>query len=167
MRVNMSSPTRRSAQANNSSSITTANSRSCTLRAISIQQRPVGSTSTRLKNLVPVDRTQRAIHPLGPNFDNRVAVPLANGTVRQTALTDTLSWNPRAFILGPASWNVDASVFKNFTIRESIRLRFTADLFNAFNHPISPNPDPTTGLQDLTTQTNSPRIIQLSLKLQW
>ncbi|MEO7142555.1 MAG: hypothetical protein ABI165_03545, partial [Bryobacteraceae bacterium] len=120
-----------------------------------------------LEQLIPVDRGARAIHPVGGSFDNRIGVPLANGTVRQTAITDTLSWNPRAFILGPSNWNVDASVFKNFNLTEALHLRFTADLFNALNHPVDPAPNASTGLQDLTTQTNSPRIIQLSLKLQW
>ena len=41
--------------------------------------------------------------------------------------------------------------------------KITNDFFNAFNHPIDNVPNASTGLQDLSTQTNDPRIIQFSL----
>ena len=60
---------------------------------------------------------------------------------------------------------------KWFDISESIKLRFTADFFNAFNHPVDVGFghrfDTTTGLQDLSRQVNEPRIIQLSVRLNW
>jgi hypothetical protein len=58
-------------------------------------------------------------------------------------------------------------VFKNFTITERVKLRFTADFFNAFNHGNDGNPNANTGLLDLYSQTNDPRIIQLSLRVSW
>ena len=76
-----------------------------------------------------------------------------------------MSWNSRAFFLGPRNWNVDASVFKNFSITERVKLRFTSDFFNALNHPNDLNPNNATGLQDLSQQANEPRIIQFSLRL--
>ena len=30
----------------------------------------------------------------------------------------------------PSSWNQDVSIFKYFEIKERVRLRFTADIFN-------------------------------------
>jgi hypothetical protein len=36
---------------------------------------------------------------------------------------------------GPAFKNLDFSLFKNFSIRESMRVQFRAELFNAFNSP--------------------------------
>ena len=103
--------------------------------------------------------------PLGPGLDNRISVPLANGTARLTAITDTVNWNARAFIAGPSNRNVDASLFKNFDVTEKVKVRFTADFFNALNHPNNANPNNATGLQDLSTQTNEPRIVQFSLRL--
>jgi hypothetical protein len=120
-----------------------------------------------LENLVPVNRGSRAIHPVGANFDNRIPQLLANGTTRLTPITDTVSWNPRAFFKGPGAWNVDASVFKNVQFTERYNLRLTADFFNAFNHPNDGNPSSSTGLQDLSTQANEPRIIQFSLRFQF
>jgi hypothetical protein len=121
----------------------------------------------KLYALVPLDRNQRVMRPVGTGFDNRIPQVLKNGTVRQTSITDMVSWNSRAFILGPRAWNSDISLFKNFAYKERYNLRFTADFFNAFNHPNDPNPNSTTGLQDLSVQTNDPRIIQFSLRFSW
>lgn len=120
-----------------------------------------------LQKLVPVDRGQRLAHPLGAAFDNRLPQTLSNGTSRLTGVTETVNWNSRAFFLGPGAWNTDLSVFKNFAITEAVKVRFTADFFNAFNHPIDGNPNASTGLQDLSTQVNDPRIVQFSLRLSW
>jgi hypothetical protein len=131
---------------------------------------PTRATSVDLQKLyalVPVDRNARAIRPLGAAFDNRLTQTLSNGTTRLTAITDTVSWNSRAFFLGPRAWNTDISLFKNFSLTERLKLRFTADFFNAFNHPNNGNPNSTTGLQDLGTQPNEPRIIQFSLRVTW
>ncbi len=72
-------------------------------------------------------------------------------------------------IRGPSAWNVDLAVAKEFSIRETMRLRFRADAFNAFNH---------TNLSGLQTNLNSrnfgrltgtrgARTMQLNLRLTW
>ena len=116
----------------------------------------------RLQQLVPSNRTQRVLRPLGSNFDNRLPQTLANGDVNEN-----LSWNARNFFRGPGSWNQDLSLYKYFNITETVRTRFTADFFNAFNHPVDVAPNSSTGLQDLSTQANEPRIIQFSLRVEW
>ena len=78
-----------------------------------------------------------------------------------------MSWNARSFFRGAGSWNTDISVFKHFQITEDMNIRFTADFFNAFNTPMDNNPNSTTGLQDLSSQPNEPRIIQFSLRFNW
>ncbi|MBL8216969.1 MAG: TonB-dependent receptor [Bryobacterales bacterium] len=120
-----------------------------------------------LQKLIPLDRGQRVMHPVGASFNNQLQQVLSNGTVRNTPITETVSWNSRAFFKGPGAWGTDISVFKNFSVTERVRVRFTADFFNAFNHPNDATPDATTGLQDLTVQTNDPRTIQFSLRLTW
>jgi len=121
----------------------------------------------KLQALVPVDRSQRILRPLGAGLDNRLPQQLADGTIRETPVIDMLSWNPRNFYLGPRSWNQDLSIFKYFDFTERVRMRFTSDFFNFFNHPNDPRPNATTGLQDLSQQTNDPRIIQFSVRLEW
>ena len=107
------------------------------------------------------------MRPLGAAFDNRLPQTLANGTSRLTSITDTVNSNARAFFLGPRAWNTDVSLFKTFSVSERLKVRFTADFFNAFNHPNDVNPNSTTGLQDLSQQTNEPRIVQFSARIQW
>jgi len=126
-----------------------------------------GVDAQKLQQLVPMDRGQRVLRPVGAAFDNRIPQVLATGAVRLTSITDTVNWNARSFYRGPGAWNTDVSVFKHFQIRERFKLRFTADFFNFFNHPNDAYPDGTTGLQDLTVSTNEPRIIQFSLRLQF
>jgi hypothetical protein len=121
---------------------------------------------TKLEALVPVDRSQRVVHPIGSSFNNRVPVKLANGQTVQVSY-DVLNWNAQNFFLGPRSWNEDLSLFKWFEITERVRLRFTSDFFNAFNHPNNLAPNKTTGLINLSQQANDPRIIQFSARLEW
>ncbi len=126
-----------------------------------------GANLAALEQLVPVNRGARAIHPLGPNFDNRLPQTLSNGTVVPTPITDNLSWNARNFMLGPSSFNQDMTAFKYFSITERIKLRMSGDFFNVFNHPTLNNPNGTTGLINLSSQANSPRIIQVGARLEF
>ena len=56
---------------------------------------------------------------------------------------------------------------KHFRIGEGREVQFRSEFFNFFNHPNDVNPNGTTGLQDLSTQTNEPRVIQFSARIQW
>jgi hypothetical protein len=97
-----------------------------------------------------------------------------------------------AILDGPAFKGLDFSLFKNFTIREGMRLQFRAELFNVFNSPnfgtpnatldagsaflptVDPNtgqigPDPVQGgfvggPGTITTLVSPMRIIQFGLK---
>lgn len=124
-------------------------------------------TGSNLTALVPLDRGQRVARPLGPNFNNQIPLTLANGTVRSVPITELYNYSPRANFLGPGAWNADLSLFKNFRFLEAGNIRFTADFFNAFNHPVDVAPSTTTGLQNLGVQANNPRTIQLSLRVEW
>jgi hypothetical protein len=64
--------------------------------------------------------------------------------------------------------NFDLSLFRAFPFTESKRVEFRAELFNAFNTPRFGQPDSTVGDQyfgQVNYTANSPRIIQLALKL--
>jgi hypothetical protein len=120
-----------------------------------------------LRAIVPVDRNGRRIHPVGPNFDNRIPQTLANGQVVLTTITDNVSSNARNFMLGPPSWSQSVSLFKYFSFGERLKMRASGDFFNVFNHPVDVAPNATTGLIDLGRQQNDPRIIQLGLRMEW
>ena len=58
---------------------------------------------------------------------------------------------------GPAWRNVDVSLGKTFSIRESNRLEIRADMYNAFNHPQFGQPNAnigTSGAGQITNTTN-------------
>jgi hypothetical protein len=128
---------------------------------------------SQLEQLVPVDRSQRTLRPLGSDFSNRLPFRLANGTVRPTSITDLFTWNPQNFMLSPGNWNEDLSIFKYFNIVERVKVRFAGDFFNLFNHPVdylssaTQDLNKNTGLLDLSRQVNDPRIIQFSLRLEF
>lgn len=69
---------------------------------------------------------------------------------------------------GPGENNFDISIFKNTLIKEKVQLQFRAEAFNAFNRVQfgMPNTNITSNLFGLiSSQQNSPRNIQLALRL--
>jgi hypothetical protein len=64
--------------------------------------------------------------------------------------------------------NLDASLFKNFRLTERFNLQFRAETFNLANTPIFSGPGTTLNGANfgiITGQSNSPRNLQLALKL--
>ena len=65
------------------------------------------------------------------------------------------------------------SLFKEFSLaamREGARLEFRAEAYNALNHPQFKGPNATVNTDNfgkITEQANSPRQVQLALKLYW
>ncbi len=71
---------------------------------------------------------------------------------------------------GPYFNNLDASLFKDFTLREAANLEFRAEAFNLSNTPQFGQPgnldfSNTTSFSRITTLRNQPRLLQLALKL--
>ena len=71
-------------------------------------------------------------------------------------------------VRGPALFNWDLSVFKNFSIVERVNAQFRAESFNATNTPYFGNPNTTytsATFGVITNQINSPRLLQLGLRV--
>jgi hypothetical protein len=69
---------------------------------------------------------------------------------------------------GPRQSNIDFSVAKRFPVTESKNLEFHADLFNLLNQANQDNPVSDISVSDfgrIVSFSSSPRIVQLSLKL--
>jgi hypothetical protein len=88
------------------------------------------------------------------------------------ALAGTFGNCGRNNLLGPGTWNIDASAAKDFRIKESHALQFRMEMFNAPNHPAwgspsaswgSSNATPSTGFGRIRT-TSQLRQIQFALK---
>ncbi|HZO57025.1 MAG TPA: hypothetical protein VFB63_30220, partial [Bryobacteraceae bacterium] len=73
----------------------------------------------------------------------------------------------RNTLIGPSSYNLDGSLFKMIPIRESLRLQFRAEFFNALNHANLANP--VANISSVTVgqilSASSPRILQFGLRL--
>jgi hypothetical protein len=70
----------------------------------------------------------------------------------------------------PGFDNVDASMFKKFSITESTNLQFRAEAFNLFNHPQFGGPGnldftDATAFSQINGLIGNPRLLQLALKL--
>jgi hypothetical protein len=79
----------------------------------------------------------------------------------------TLGTSRRRFFSGPGLNNWDMALLKDTAIREGMNLEFRVELFNAFNHAQFGSPDGNinSATFGLVTTANSPRIMQLSMKL--
>jgi hypothetical protein len=99
---------------------------------------------------------------------NNVWLPLTNGAVQQVAYNTNLNPWRNQYLPSVRQWNQDASLLKNIPISERFNLRFAADFFNVFNHPGNPNSVGGDGfLNCQSSGAANPRILQLSLKLDW
>ena len=76
----------------------------------------------------------------------------------------------RNILFGPGRTNWDASLFKNFVIREEIRFEFRAEAFNVLNHPQFGLPNQNIGnaqVGSITSTVGNPRQLQLGLRFQF
>jgi hypothetical protein len=96
--------------------------------------------------------------------------------------TERAFFNPCAFMLqpagtfgnegrnvlyGPGHYNLDSRISRSFRIREKYKLDFLGEAFNILNHAWWANPSATMSSTSgiITAAGNSPRILQVALKL--
>jgi hypothetical protein len=97
---------------------------------------------------------------------NTVWVPLNNGTLQRTTWSG-LQPLRQQYLPSVLQWWLSSSVYKNIPIKESISARLSADFFNVLNHPGNPNSVGSTGMLSTQASGNSPRQVQLTLRLTW
>ena len=70
-------------------------------------------------------------------------------------------------IRGPGLWNLDASIGKEFLLKEKLKFQFRTDLFNSLNHTNLSNPTQniTSGTFGRILSTRGARVIQLNGRL--
>lgn len=68
----------------------------------------------------------------------------------------------------PSNSNIDLSLIKNFQFHERVRLQLRGEAYNLPNHPIFSGPNTSVGSANfgiITNQSNSPRNIQVAMRL--
>ena len=113
------------------------------------------------KNPIPGD-------PNAPNYGtNNIFVTLKDGSQVRTTYAPGLNPMQNQYVLGPKLWSMAASMFKTVNLNERAKLRINADfLNNVFNMPGTPNAG-SNGVLDMNTSANSPRMLQLTMRLTW
>lgn len=107
------------------------------------------------------------------NNPNTTKGYFANPQVFQQPAAYTIGNAPRTlpWVTVPGTSNANLSLFKEFSlnrVREGAHLELRTEWFNAFNHPQFCGPNATLGNSNfgqVTCQANSPRQIQMALKL--
>ncbi|WP_263355687.1 TonB-dependent receptor domain-containing protein [Acidicapsa ligni] len=115
---------------------------------------------------VPLDRPNYT--PGSLHFSNpRSGKPYFNTALFSPETLGQLGTSSRRFFGGPGINNWDTALLKDTAIKEGINLEFRAELFNALNHAQFGAPDGNfnDSTFGLVNTANSPRIMQLSLKL--
>ena len=97
---------------------------------------------------------------------NTVWLKLQNGSVVQSSVNTNYNPWQNQYLNGPWNFTLNASLFKVFPIKERVNLRFNADLFQVLNNPGLGQPG-SNGILYTNTSSNSPRDLQLTLRLTW
>jgi len=109
--------------------------------------------------------------PTGTNISQywdtqEVWIKLQNGTVVPTTMNTNLHPWRNQYMPAPWVFGLNASLFKVFNLTELVKLRLNADFFQVLNNPglVSPGSN---GILSLQNSNNSPRDLQLTLRLTW
>jgi hypothetical protein len=100
-------------------------------------------------------------------FDTSIGTP-ESGAAWGTPAQFTFGNSGRNILRGPGRVNLDYSLFRDFSPKESVRVQFRAEVFNIFNTPQFDLPNPSVGSPNAGTITSivgNPRQIQLGLRL--
>jgi len=99
------------------------------------------------------------------------AVPFLNVAAFASPAAYTYGNTPRTGVFGlagPSGYDEDISLKRTFTLRENLKFAFQADAINVFNFVNSGGPNlsiTSTGFGKITSQANSPRVLQLSVRV--
>ncbi|HEY1744296.1 MAG TPA: TonB-dependent receptor [Granulicella sp.] len=109
--------------------------------------------------------------PSDPNYKyydtNSIVVPLKNGSTVRTTYSPDYSPTQNWSIQGPFNGTMDASAFKEINITRRVVFQLNADFFNVLNMQGLNNPSASTGLISLRTSYNTPRVFQLTGRINW
>lgn len=122
-------------------------------------------------NPLPGETISDATHPVGSVNPDGVPV-LFQGPVRDTATAIRLLGGVQNNVYGPGYYQVNMSLFKNFSTWRAQYLQFRADAFNLLNHPTLGTPNGSinnnggliSGPKFFQNDTPDARFFQMSMK---
>jgi hypothetical protein len=117
-----------------------------------------GFTGTQRPNQIAAAALPRDQRTLAQWFNTpafTVAPPFTSGN------------EPRFSFFGPGINNWDASLMRNFQVRERLRLQLRGEFYNAMNHANFKNPNTTIGNANYgkITGDNGPRVMEVAVRL--
>ena len=104
--------------------------------------------------------------PDGRSQSDQIAAWFNRGAFRTNAI-GTIGNGGRNQLRGPGSWNLDYSLFKNFSVTERAKLQVRGEMFDVFNHTRFGNPvnTVTTPAFGSINSALDPRIVQLAANI--
>ncbi len=125
-----------------------------------------------IQPLIPYGTTTPPANFPGGNLQgfwdsNTVWLRLADGSIQQTSLDDNLHPFRFQYMPAPWSWGQEASLFKEFGIREAVRIRVNIDAFNVFNNPGIPTDVGSNGVVSTRESGRGSRELQFTLRVSW
>jgi hypothetical protein len=135
-----------------------ANGGTCTTKCVT------GLPASYVPYLTPIDNT-----PGTTNYgSNNVQIALLNGSTPTVAYSPGPAGNnpySKTYLHGPMNYGADLSLYKVFPVTERVNMRVNLDAFNVFNVQGFNNPSTTDGTESLLSSANTPRQLQLTLRL--
>ncbi len=139
------------------------------------QVAPIVSVSSGTR-VTPTTGTDASLTGVGQDRPNLIGDPYVHGQPRKFSL------NPASFqknapgtygntkpfsLVGPMYADLDAAVSRFFPLPEKMQLEFRTECFNCLNHPnlLGPNSALNSSLFGQITTSDPPRILQLSMKV--
>lgn len=126
----------------------------------------------------PTTGTDASLTGVNVDRPNLIGSPYLNGQGRTVVLNKAsfqanaagTYGNTRPYeFLGPVYADLDGAITRNFPLPETMQLEFRSECFDCFNHPNLPGPTAALNSSSFgkitTTTPYAPRILQLSLKL--
>ncbi len=105
---------------------------------------------------------------VNPNLSHRSAAAWFNTAAFAVPAAGTFGNAGRNSLRGPAFWDLDMSLFREFPVREERTIEFRAEAFNMLNHPYLGQPsndwNAGTAFGTIGSVQNLPRQLQLAVK---
>ena len=118
--------------------------------------------------VIPWPQKPSPSDPLYPYYGtNTVWITLKDGTLQRTTYDNNLHPWRNQFLPSVRQWGTDASLFKQFSFHERLKIRFAVDFFNVLNHPGNPNSVAGDGVLSVRTSGSGARVTQFSLRTSW